>query len=388
MTPELPPYMQSPSTPAGARILFVDDEPAILNAIKRLFRREPWEIETASDGAQGLEVFRRFRPAVVVSDHRMPGMTGVEFLAKARAIDPEPVRIVLTGCTDLPAAESAINEGEVWRFVTKPWNDEDLRATIAAAAERYRLVFENRILLDKLASIGLLAGGVAHELNNPIGGILAWSEILRKDLAAQPEVVRDLKLIEDAAIRAKRIIADLLDFARTSRASARTQVSLADVAERAINLARFQMKGNVEIRRELDPSLPKVFADANRLEQVVLNLLSNAIHAVLHGPAKSGNIVVRTRMNGDAVALDVSDDGPGIPGETLAKIFDPFFTTKAPGEGTGLGLTVSQGIVRDHGGNLTATSSDAGATFTVSLPAMPSEAIVAAGVPAISEERA
>src|SRR6476660_5253216 len=129
-----------------SRILFVDDEPAILNAVKPLFRREPYEIETAPDGKTGIEVFRRFRPAVVVSDHRMPGMTGVEFLAKIRAIDPESVRIILTGCTDLPAAESAINEGEVWRFLTKPWNDEDLRATVAGAIERHRLVDENRIL--------------------------------------------------------------------------------------------------------------------------------------------------------------------------------------------------------------------------------------------------
>src|SRR4051812_45183507 len=267
------------ATAAAPRILFVDDEPAILNAIKRLLRREGYEIETASDGNAGLEAFRRFRPSVVVSDHRMPGMTGVEFLTKARAIDPEPVRVVLTGCTDLPAAESAINEGEVWRFVTKPWNDEDLRTTVAGAAERYRLVFENRILLDKLASIGLLAGGVAHELNNPLGGILAYSEMLRKDLAAQPEIAADLKLIEEAAHRAKRIVADLLDFARTSRQSARARSSIEDMAEKAITLAMFQIRKDVEIRREFEGVAP-VFVDANRIEQVVLNLLSNAVHAV------------------------------------------------------------------------------------------------------------
>ena len=373
MTPEQKVHMLPPAP--ASRVLFVDDEPAILNAVKRLFRREPYEIETASDGASGLEVFRRFRPAVVVSDHRMPGMTGVEFLARARAIDPEPVRIVLTGCTDLPAAESAINEGEVWRFITKPWNDEDLRATVAGAAERFRLVFENRILLDKLASIGLLAGGVAHELNNPIGGILAYAEMLRKDFQGQPETVRDLKLIEDAAVRAKRIIADLLDFARTARASARARVSLEDLAEKAITLVRFQITKDVEIRREFAPGVASVFVDANRIEQVLLNLLSNAVHAVSSGARRGGSIVVRTREAGDRVSIDVGDDGPGIASHQLLHIFDPFFTTKAPGEGTGLGLTVSQGIVRDHGGTLTTASEPGcGATFTMTLPAMPSAA--------------
>ena len=367
------------STVAAPRILFVDDEPAILNAIKRLLRREGYEIETASDGNTGLEAFRRFRPAVVVSDHRMPGMTGVEFLAKARAIDPEPVRVVLTGCTDLPAAESAINEGEVWRFITKPWNDEDLRATVAGAAERYRLVFENRILLDKLASIGLLAGGVAHELNNPIGGILAYAEILQKDLVAQPEFARDLRLIEDAAQRAKRIIADLLDVARTSRQSARARSSMEDMAEKAITLAMFQIRKDVEIRREFAGVAP-VFVDANRIEQVVLNLLSNAVHAVSSGSRRGGTIIVRTRAQADQVSIEVEDDGPGIQPDALAKIFDPFFTTKAAGEGTGLGLTVSQGIVRDHGGQITVASvAGQGARFTLTLPAMPTEEILVEG---------
>ena len=364
---------------APARILFVDDEPAILNAIRRLLRRDNYEIETACDGVAGLVAFRRFRPSVVVSDHRMPGMTGVEFLTRARAIDPEPVRVVLTGCTDLPAAEAAINEGEVWRFITKPWNDEDLRATVAGAADRYRLVFENRILLDKLASIGLLAGGVAHELNNPIGGILAYSEMLRKDLVAQPEIVADLKQIEDAAGRAKRIIADLLDFARTSRSSTRARSSMEEMAEKAITLAMFQIRKDVEIRREFAGVAP-VFVDANRIEQVVLNLLSNAVHAVSSGERRGGSIVVRTRSSADRVSIEVQDDGPGIAADQFAKIFDPFFTTKAAGEGTGLGLTVSQGIVRDHGGQLTATSRPGeGATFTITLPAMPSAEALAQG---------
>lgn len=361
-------------TPAP-RILFVDDEPAILNAVKRLLRRDHYEVETAPDGERGLEVFRRFRPSVVVSDHRMPGMSGVEFLVEARKIDPEPVRVILTGCTDLPSAEAAINEGEVWRFLTKPWNDEDLRATISSASERFRLVAENRLMADKLASIGLLAGGVAHELNNPIGGILAFSQMMQQDFAAGSQTVADLKQIEEAAHRAKRIVGDLLDFARTSRAATQRVMSLGESAEKAIMLARFQVRGpGIEIDKVSEAEVAPVFADPNRIEQVALNLLSNAIQALGNNESGRGKITVRTFAEGGFVCLSVTDDGPGIPPEARERVFDAFYTTKAAGEGTGLGLTISLGIVRDCGGTIDLRSEPGkGTTFTIKLPALQSE---------------
>lgn len=365
--------------PQPVRVLFVDDEPAILNAVKRLFRREPYDIETAPDGATGIEVFRRFRPMVVVSDHRMPGMTGVEFLTHIRAIDPEPVRVVLTGCTDLPAAEAAINEGEVWRFLTKPWNDEDLRSTMAAAAERFRLVAENRLLLDKLASIGLLAGGVAHELNNPIGGILAFSQMIQKELPADSQIASDLKQIEHAAHRCKRIVSDLLDFARSSRNAPRRVLSVDDAIEKAVVLARFQTRGEVDIVRAGQdggkgeagaPEVAPVFGDPNRIEQVILNLLSNAIQAITTAKGR-GRIEIRTFQEREHVCISIADDGPGIPEDLRERIFDAFYTTKNAGEGTGLGLTISQGIVRDHNGTIDVASTvGRGTTFTIRLPAI------------------
>lgn len=357
------------------RLLFVDDEPQILSALKRVFRREAYEIATAADGPSGLETFRQFRPSVIVSDLRMPGMTGVEFLSRLRAIDPEPVRVVLTGCTDLPAAEAAINQGEAWRFLTKPWNDEELRVTIACGADRFRLVAENRTLTDKLASIGLLAGGVAHELNNPLAGVLAYAQILQNETDPGGSLAADLRCIEDAALRAKRIVADLLDFARTSHVSERRHVTLAEVAERAIALARFQLR-DVPVQIESSES-PTVFVDANRLQQVVLNLLSNAFDAISQvradeagAPTGRGRVCLRTWQEGGKAFLSVSDDGPGIPADTRDHIFDAFFTTKPRGKGTGLGLAVSQSIVRDHGGRLELVSAPGeGATFVFSIPA-------------------
>lgn len=377
MTREQPPPVSSESK---GRVLFVDDEAGILTALKRVFRKDAYEIETATCGEAGLEVFRRFRPAVVVSDMRMPGMTGVEFLAKVREADPEAVRVMLTGCADLPAAEAAINQGEVWRFLTKPWNEEDLRATLASAVERFRLVAENRVLLDKLAAIGLLAGGVAHELNNPIGGILAYAQLMQRDASGDAQVVSDLQAIEEAALRAKRIVGDLLDFARSSKVVNKRPVSLNDIATKAVSLSRFQLKS---VTIDVEPgNSPVALVDENRMQQVVLNLLSNALDAVSEARRegrKSGRVVVRTWTQGADACLSVTDDGIGIPEAVRAKVFDAFFTTKEPGKGTGLGLAVSTGIVRDHGGRLMlAPATGDGTTFVITIPALPQVAAQAA----------
>jgi two-component system, response regulator PhcR len=352
------------------RVLFVDDEPAMLSSLRRIFRKEGYEVETAADGNSGLEVFRRFRPAVVVTDHRMPGMTGVEFLSKVRAIDPESVRVVLTGCTDLQSAEEAINQGEVWRFVTKPWDDIDLRQTVAAANERYRVVAENRLMLDKLASIGLLAGGVAHELAGPLTRILALAGLVASEAPAGSTMASDLREIENATMRAKTIVTDLLDFARTSKPADRRPLQMSEIANKSIALSRFQLHG---IEVNVEPcSGGLVMGDANRLQQVVLNLISNAVDAI--GQSRrdgkgGGSVTIRTWEEGNEVRLSVSDDGNGIAPDAQARVFDSFYTTKAPGRGTGLGLPVSLGIAREHGGRLEVTStSGEGTTFLLSLP--------------------
>lgn len=346
----------------------------MLSSLRRIFRKEGYEVETALDGNTGLEVFRKFRPAVVVSDHRMPGMSGVEFLSRARSIDPEAVRVVLTGCTDLPSAEAAINQGEVWRFVTKPWDDVDLRQTIAAASERYRVMADNRVMLDKLAAIGLLAGGVAHELAGPLTRILALTNLVASEAPAGSTMAKDLADIESATQQARAIVTDLLDFARTSNGCERRPVTLSQIAEKSIALSRFQLHG-IEVRTEMQGAVP-VMADPNRLQQVVLNLLSNAADAITtsrRDGKSGGSVSVKTWIEGTEAKLSVEDDGPGIPVESQPRVFDAFYTTKDPGKGTGLGLPVSLGIVREYGGKLELQSTPGeGAKFVLSVPALSS----------------
>ena len=221
---------------------------------------------------------------------------------------------------------------------------------------------------DKLAALGTLSAGVAHEINNPIGIITSRVEVmlLEAEDGAMPETVRkDLEVILRHARRVAGITQGLLSFARQS-SGARSPVSLNRIAEEIVQLARKDMSGaSVEVSLRLDEHLPAIVADANAIGQVLLNLLTNARMAMPDG----GRITVETShlAEQDAVRMTVSDTGSGIAPEVLPKIFDPFFTTKA--EGTGLGLAISHGIVQAHGGTIDVRSEPGqGATFILTFP--------------------
>ncbi len=227
---------------------------------------------------------------------------------------------------------------------------------------------------EKLAALGTLAAGLAHELNNPIGIISSRVEIMLLDAESEPlprEVTEDLRVLHRHAQRVARIAQGLLSFARQSSGQ-RGPVDLNDLVEETLLLMEKQVvKEGIAIKRALAPDLPPVWGDGNALQQVMLNLLTNARDALAAG----GEIAVRT---GPApgppggVRLIVSDTGPGIAPDVLPKIFDPFFTTKS--EGTGLGLSISYGIVRDHKGTVDVQStSGEGTTFILTFPPITSE---------------
>lgn len=223
---------------------------------------------------------------------------------------------------------------------------------------------------EKMAAIGMLAGGVAHEINNPLGGILAFVQLAIRDLPADHSAQADLKEIEDAALRCKQIVQDLLDFSRQSKEEEMTSVQLNKVLKKIIPLIQVQARSNrIEVAYELDPDLKLVRGNAQKLQQIFLNLVTNAYHAI----GKGGELTLKTYMSQDRkmVCAHVSDSGPGIPPDHLGKIFDPYFTTKGQGEGTGLGLSISYGIVQEHGGHIEVKNNeDSGATFILSFPAI------------------
>jgi len=244
-----------------------------------------------------------------------------------------------------------------------------LRAAEAGAAER-----------EKLASVGLLAAGIAHELNNPLTGILTFSHMIRRKLADGSQDAEDLDLVIQETKRCAAIIRRLLDFAR-QRPPEKKFADLNHLVEETVRLVeRPANLHDIEIALELDASLPRVWIDEDLLKQVVMNVLVNAQHAI----AGKGRITVRSRRVPEPrsaapgapavpmVEVSIADTGSGIAPENLKRIFDPFFTSKGVGKGTGLGLSVSHGIVEAHGGAIEVESAvGVGSTFRIILPLEP-----------------
>jgi signal transduction histidine kinase len=402
-------------------LLIVDDEENVVRSLRRLFRGEDAQIRVATDPADALALLAEEPVTVVISDQRMPGMNGIEFLQRVKERSPATMRIMLTGFLDVGAAEQAVNSAEVYRFFLKPWNDDDLRITVRSAIRQYRLreenerlqaetmaqkqaledvnrdlerkvderskkllEYERRMLHEsKMAAIGTLAGGVAHELNNPLSGILAFSQILLTEHRSSPQLTEDLTQIEQCAVKCKRIVDSLLRFARRSEEDdARAPVDVHNLVRKAIAVGRMQ-KGfrAVQLEEALDAERSACLVDGDQLVQVFVNLIINATQAIL-ATERAGALRVSSRVvpgpaDGpdllpDLLEVCVADNGCGMTPETRSRIFEPFFTTKAPGEGTGLGLAIVHNILQAHGGSIHVDSEPGqGSELTVRLPLAP-----------------
>jgi two-component system, NtrC family, sensor kinase len=501
---------------AQRRLLIVDDEDSVLRALRRALRRQGWTIETATTGETGLTTLETYPAQVVVSDYKMPGMSGVEFLRAVKERFPKAQRIMLTGYADQQAIEEAINRSEVFRFISKPWDDQQLQLTISSAFEQYDLQEENRRLLaltlkqneeltalahslekkvnertallarikdeweltfdsierpiavlsrdlkvvranrayaaqagrdirlvpggtchellfqsaspcapcplgrgerpgdgpvelemagrsfqmncydtgagpgdrlvciyrettqekllgrrmlqtEKLAAVGQLAAGVAHEINNPLGGILAFTQLMMRDAGRSAADHDTLKDIEHAALRCKRIVESLLKFSRRAP-SGKLDFDVNRAVEDAVVLFRPQLKSrpHAAFQQALWPQPLHLSGDPNQIEQVVLNLLVNALQALKNG---AGTVSLSTAVKDGRIQVRVEDDGAGILPEHRARLFEPAFTTKPPGEGTGFGLAISWSIAESHGGSIEVESEPGvGSAFTLKLP--------------------
>jgi PAS domain S-box-containing protein len=247
------------------------------------------------------------------------------------------------------------------------------RVWIGRDVTKLRNVEKSLVHAERLSSLGEVVAGVAHELNNPLSGVVGYAELLRKHSGDQDQI-RDLDRIVESALRCQKIVFKLLSFARKHPPEKKFQ-SLNECAAKVLDLKSYHLRSSqIETSLELDADIPSTCFDFHQIEQVVLNLLNNAEQAI--APMRSpGKIAIRTGLKDDFVFLEVQDNGPGVPPMIQDRIFDPFFTTKDLGKGTGLGLSVSYGIVEKLGGRMEhrLASSEGGACFTLYLPIVEGE---------------
>ncbi|HEX5939469.1 MAG TPA: ATP-binding protein [Dehalococcoidia bacterium] len=236
-----------------------------------------------------------------------------------------------------------------------------------------RLTQERLAQSERLAALGQLVSGVAHELNNPLTGILGYAQLLQ-DQPLEDEARRGVETIQSEAERAGKIIQDLLSFARR-RPPRREQVDINELISRVLGIRSYDIQGaGIDVELALAADLPPIVGDGDQLQQVFFNVLTNAMQAVQDTPGP--RIAVTTSAEAGDVIVRVTDNGPGVLADDVGRVFEPFFTTKKPGEGTGLGLSISYGIIRDHEGRIELRNEvSGGATTEIQLPALASESM-------------
>jgi len=247
-------------------------------------------------------------------------------------------------------------------------NLQQSRAQLEETVQTLKSTQGQLIQSEKLSAVGEFVAGVAHELNNPLAAVVGFAEML-KDSEADTKNRRYLDMIYKSAQRCQKIVQALLSFARRHQPE-RKPMSVNTMVEAVLEMLNYQLRtSNIEVVTQLSPSLPVVLADGHQIQQVLLNVINNARQA-MENQQTGGRIKVITEVLGAYVRIIIHDNGPGISEENLARIFDPFFTTKKVGQGTGLGLSLCYGIIKEHGGNIKPSSRPGeGAKFTIELPA-------------------
>ena len=367
------------------RLLLVDDEEEFRRTITKRLKRRGIDPEQAGTGEECLSILEKSPMDVVVLDVKMPGMNGIETLHHIKEKYPKTEVIMLTGHATTQDGVDGIKTG-AFDYLTKPIELEHLLGKIKQAHEKilrgeeklkeaeFRARMEQQMIAtERLASLGTLAAGVAHEINNPLAIIkesAGWMKLIlnKEELAQMPrkqDFSKALGKIENAIERARRITHQLLGSVKETD-SALAEIKINELTDEAVDLVKKEAKNkDIEITTEIDPSTATIWSDPYKLRQVLINLITNAVHATGTG----GKISIIFENTGDDVALTVRDTGQGIPKENLKKIFEPFFSTKPPGEGTGLGLFVCRSITEKLGGKMEVESKlGHGTSFCIRLP--------------------
>ncbi|KKU12481.1 MAG: Signal transduction histidine kinase [Parcubacteria group bacterium GW2011_GWC2_45_7] len=369
------------------QVLFLDDEESIIDGVQRLFMREAFGILATTSPDKAREALAKEKIKVVVSDQRMPEIAGVKFLREVKEKYPDVVKILFTGYTDFSAAEEAINIGEVYRFISKPWKTAELLSTIRQSIEHYDLVTRDKAHKEELelANKRLKAmyemqkeftSTVSHELRTPLASIKTAIDLVIKKMVGEinPEQEEILGRARNNVDRLKRLIDDILDL--TKMESGKLQMNfmtddihrvIQEVAEAQKDVAHSR---GLYLKTELDNQISKIPFDSDRIIQVLNNLLGNAIKFT-----KQGGITVKTQNKPaeNHIVVSVHDTGKGITEADLSKLFHKFQQIESPEKneegGTGLGLAICKEIVTMHGGKIWVESKPGeGSAFNFILP--------------------
>ena len=385
-------------------ILVIDDDPIVQKILVSMLKQAGYDVIQAFRADEGLAIAEKKIPELILLDIMMPEMNGFEAITKLKEHEAtQEIPVIFLSAKVEPADKVKGLELGAADFVNKPFDRAELQARIRTqiklkrqeeALKGYSQNLEKMVeertrqLLhaDRLASLGTLSAGIAHEINNPTtfitGNLQTFEQFWRvalNFLEKIPEAKEDKKLqyvlkelpamiqsIRYGADRITEIVSGLKTFARKD-SSEKKNTDVRQCLDEALSLTHNRLKYYVTIDKDIDPDLPKLWANAQQLVQVFVNLLLNTADAV---GEREGRLSIKiTKYGVKKVKIEFRDDGQGIPPEIRGKIFDPFFTTKPLGQGTGLGLSITHGIIQDHNGTIEVESEPArGSIFTITLP--------------------
>lgn len=359
-------------------ILFVDDDEKIIRALKRAMRTAPFVCHFTNSSREAFDLLQAREVNVIVSDLSMPDIGGLELLARVGREYPEIVRIVLSGSSNSQSILSAINQGHIYRYILKPWDDNELKVTISQAYDLYMLQYQKQELLMQLekanmeleqkvvartrqllaetnnAEVGKYASHLVHNLNNALNGVVGNLELIQETLS---ELEPSIEEIHSYCGQARKgagflgeIIASILLHVRQEKESTFQEVDVNQIILSQLHFFNLNPFYKYEIRKEidLDENLPRIMADAVQVKQILGNLIKNAIDAMESSERKK--LVIQTRKSDPEVMIRICDTGSGISEENIPKLFSPDFTTKPVGKGTGLGLSSVKEMVDNHSG--------------------------------------
>ncbi len=377
-------------------ILVVDDEDVILEVFRTLFAEDGYRMTFLRGGREAIEFLRRSKVDLVIADKNLLDISGLDVAKAAKEIDPLIEVIIITAFASLDTVLAAM-ELDVFDYMLKPLhNIFDIKKKVRQALEKRAVTLENRRLVqhlqeharkleaaleerkrveseliqsEKLAGIGTLAAGIAHEISSPLFGILGLAEAIldEDDIELAHQYARE---IVDYSKQIKEIVQELSAYSRTARHESLVPVDIERIVEDAVRMVlRSKRKDPSWVQIDVEPGLSMV-ARPSEIQQIVVNLVKNAVEAVETGEGREPRVQVTGRREADQVVLEVSDTGHGIARAQVEQIFDPFFTTKDVGKGTGLGLHIVYRIVTKYGGTIHVDSvENQGTTFTLRFPA-------------------